>query len=80
MVRVKCDVHPWMGAFIGVLDHPFYSVTDEKGNFEIENLPPGTYTVEAWHERLPAKTVTVTVQADGDATADFVLKRPPKKE
>ena len=80
MVRVKCDVHPWMGAFIGVLDHPFYSVTDEKGNFEIENLPPGTYTVEAWHERLPAKAVTVTVQADGDATADFVLKRPPKKE
>ena len=80
MVRVKCDVHPWMGAFIGVLDHPFYSVTDEKGNFEIENLPPGTYTVEAWHERLPAKAVTVTVKADGDATADFVLKRPPKKE
>jgi len=43
-------------------------------------LPPGTYTVEAWHERLPTKTVTVTVKADGDATADFVLKRPPKKK
>jgi len=79
-IKIKCDVHPWMGAFIGVLDHAFYSVTDEKGNFEIENLPPGTYTIEAWHERLPAKAVTVTVKADGDATADFVLKRPPKKE
>ena len=80
MVKMKCDVHPWMGAFIGVLDHPFFSVTDDKGNFEIENLPPGTYTVEAWHERLPAQVVTVTVKADGDATADFILKRPPKKK
>jgi plastocyanin len=79
MLKMKCDVHPWMGAYIGVLNHPFYAVTDEKGNFEIKDLPPGTYTVKVWHERLPAKTATVTVKAEGDATADFVLKRPPKK-
>ena len=80
MVRIKCDVHPWMGAFVGVLDHPFFAVTDDAGNFEIKGLPAGTYTVTAWHERLPAKSATVTVKGDGDATADFVLKRPPKKK
>lgn len=80
MVRIKCDVHPWMGAFVGVLDHPFFAVTDNAGNFEIKGLPAGTYTLTAWHERLPAKSTTVTVKGDGDATADFVLKRPPKKK
>lgn len=80
MVRIKCDVHPWMGAYVGVLDHPFYAVTDAKGSFEIKDLPPGTYTIEAWHERLPPKTATITIKDDETATADFVLKRPPKKK
>ena len=80
MVRIKCDVHPWMGARIGVVDHPFYAVTAEDGSYEIKGLPVGTYTIEVWHEKLPAKTATVTVKGDETVTSDFTLKRPPKKK
>lgn len=62
MVKLKCDVHPWMAAYIGVLPHPFFSVTDENGNFEIKNLPPGKYTLEAWHEKFGVKTQEITVE------------------
>ena len=79
-LRIKCDVHPWMGAFIHVMNHPFFAVTDKAGNFKIEGLPAGTYTVTALHERLPPKSTTVTVSGDGDVKADFILKRPPKKK
>jgi plastocyanin len=61
MIRFKCDVHPWMTAYVGVVEHPYYAVTANGGRFELKNLPPGTYTVEAWHERLGTQTQTVTV-------------------
>jgi plastocyanin len=61
MVPFKCDVHRWMNAYAGVLDHPFYSVTSAEGRFELKGLPPGTYTVEAWHETLGTQTQTVTI-------------------
>ena len=80
MVRMKCDVHPWMGAYIGVMNHPYFAVTDENGNFTIKNLPAGEYTLKAWHERLPAKTATIKVGEDGETSVNFVMKRPPKKE
>lgn len=80
MVRIKCDVHPWMGAFVGVVNHPFYDVTAEDGSFEIVDLPPGTYTLEAWHERLPPQTATVTIKKDETVSVDFTLKRPEKPE
>lgn len=82
MIRIKCDVHPWMGAYVGVVNHPFYDVTSQDGTFEISNLPPGTYTVEAWHEKLPPQTATVTIKGDETVSVDFTLKRPerPKKE
>lgn len=80
MVKIKCDVHPWMGTFVGVVDHPFYTVTAEDGSYEIDGLPAGTYTVEVWHEKLPAKSATVTIKGEETATADFTLKRPPKKK
>ena len=54
MVPFKCDVHGWMNAYVGVLDHPFFAVTGEDGKFTLKGLPPGTYTVEAWHEKLGA--------------------------
>jgi plastocyanin len=71
MVRMKCDVHPWMSAYIGVLPHPFYSVSAEDGTFKIDGLPAGTYTIEAWHEKLGTQTQSVTVGDGGSATADF---------
>lgn len=71
MVKFKCDVHPWMNGYIGVLNHPFFGVTDEQGGFKIENVPAGDYTVEAWHETYGAKSQKITVSADGTAQADF---------
>ena len=63
MVPFKCDVHKWMNAFVGVLDHPFYSVTGADGAFSLTGLPPGTYTIEVWHEKLGTQTQSVTVAA-----------------
>ncbi len=71
MIRIKCDVHPWMAAYVGVLEHPFFAVSSEDGSFSIANVPAGTYTVEAWHERLGVKSGSVTVADDGSATVDF---------
>lgn len=61
MVPFKCDVHGWMNAYAGVLDHPYFAVTGLDGRFELKSLPPGTYTVEAWHERLGVATEQVTL-------------------
>jgi plastocyanin len=63
MVPFKCDVHKWMNAYVGVLDHPFYAVTTADGTFALKGLPPGTYTVEAWHETLGTMSQSVTVGA-----------------
>ncbi len=75
MVKVKCEVHPWMHAYIGVVDHPFYAVTNADGAFEIKNLPPGEYVVEAWHGKFGVQTQNVTVAADSDSKeASFQYK------
>lgn len=66
MVKIKCEVHPWMSAYAGVLDHPFYAVSGGDGSFEIKNLPPGQYVVESWHEKYGTQTQNVTIGADGD--------------
>jgi plastocyanin len=76
MVPFKCDVHPWMSAHVGVLDHPFFAVTNADGAFELKGLPPGTYTVEAWHERLGTQTQMVTIGAKETGTATFEFKPP----
>lgn len=71
MVHFKCDVHPWMSAYVGVLNHPFYSVTGEDGTFTIKGLPAGEYEVAAWHEKYGEQTQKIKV-GDGEAkTADF---------
>ena len=71
--KIKCDVHPWMNAFVGVMGHPYFSVTRADGEFALSGLPAGTYEVEAWHERLGVKTESVTV-ADGEtATVSFAF-------
>jgi hypothetical protein len=61
VMRVKCDVHPWMGAYVFVVDHPFVSVTSGGGKFEIRGLPPGRYTLSGWHELYGTIESTVTV-------------------
>ena len=63
MVPFKCDVHAWMTAFVGVLDHPYFGTTAPDGTVVLGNLPPGTYTIEAWHETLGTKTQQVTIAA-----------------
>ncbi len=76
MVPFKCDVHGWMNAYVGVLDHPYFAVTDKDGKFEIKTLPPGTYTIEAWHEKLGAQEQKVTIGEKEDKEITFSFKAP----
>jgi plastocyanin len=69
--KVKCEVHTWMAAYIGVFSHPYFSVTSDDGSFKLKNLPAGDYTIEAWHEKYGTQTMKVKVAASGAATADF---------
>src|SRR5207247_7524562 len=74
LVPVKCNQHPWMKSYVGVTKHPFFAVTAEDGSFSIKGVPPGKYTVVAWHEggaNGTEKTMEVTVAAKARATADF---------
>ncbi len=72
--KAKCDVHPWMGCFIKVFDHPFHAVTDKTGTFEITGLPPGKYVVEAWHEKFGIQTMTIEVASGDTKEADFTFE------
>lgn len=73
LVPIKCNQHPWMKAYIGVLKHPFYAVSGADGTFSIKNVPPGNYTLVAWHEKLGERTMPIKVDAKGTATADFTF-------
>lgn len=76
MVPFKCDVHAWMNAWVGVVNHPYFTVTGPDGAFSLPNLPAGTYTVEAWHEAAGTQTGSVAVSAKGTATLDLTFKVP----
>ena len=76
---IKCDVHPWMQAYIGVYTHPFFSVTSTDGKFTISGLDPGTYEITAWHERLGTQTASVTVGASDTKTQNFKFAMPAAK-
>lgn len=73
MVRTKCDVHPWMRAYIGVVDHPYFAVTGADGAFELPGVPPGDYTVEIWHEQYGRQTQKVTVAEKAAAEVSFTV-------
>lgn len=73
MVRARCDVHPWMSAFVGVLPHPCFAVTGVKGEFALEGVPPGEYVLEAWHETLGTRTQKVTLAAKGEVRIEFAF-------
>lgn len=68
-VRIECDAHPWMKAWLVVQEHPYYALTDESGAFTIANVPPGEYELEAWQETLGKQTAAVSVAASGEASA-----------
>jgi hypothetical protein len=74
MVPFKCDVHGWMNAYVGVLEHPYFQVTAKDGKFSLKGLPPGTYTIEAWHEKLGTQEVKVTLGAKETKDANFSFK------
>lgn len=81
LVKMTCDVHKWMLAWIVVKNNPYYAVTDENGNFKIENIPAGTYNVQAWHEALGRReNVGVSVKANEDTKTDFELKKKKKRK
>ena len=73
MIPVGCDVHGWMSAFIGVVDHPYFAVTGSDGSFTLPNLPPGEYTIEAWHEEYGTQEMKVTVGEKASITSDFTF-------
>lgn len=76
-VFIKCDIHNWMRAYAGVVDHPFHAVTDASGKFSIKGLPPGKYTLGIWQERCLAAEVEVEVKA-GETKLPDVLLNPRK--
>ncbi|MCC6998955.1 MAG: urate hydroxylase PuuD [Deltaproteobacteria bacterium] len=73
IVNLQCDVHPWMGARVGIFAHPWFAVTDARGAFELTGVPPGDYVIVAWHETLGTRKGRVTVTAQGSAEASFRL-------
>lgn len=78
IIRLQCDVHGWMLAFVGVASHPYFAVTGADGTFEIRDVPAGTYPIQTWHELYGPLTSTVSVAAGGAADVAFVYSGDEK--
>jgi len=76
-VPIRCDVHKWMGAFVGIFDHPFNTVSKSGGAFELK-LPPGTYEITAWHEKFGKKTMMVEVKDNDKKETNFTFNANDK--
>ena len=76
MIPLMCDVHKWMNAFVGVVSHPYFAVTKDGGRFELKDLPAGTYTIEAWHEKLGTQTQQVTIGEKESKDVTFSFTAP----
>ena len=79
MLPVNCDIHKWMTAKVWVMGNPYWALTDGSGGFKIDQVPPGTYEVKVWHDKLKATTVKVTVEAGKEAKVDAALAGKPKR-
>ena len=80
-IKIKCDVHSWMKAYISVFDHPYFAVTDDSGHYQIDNIPPGDYEVIAWQEKFKDKTLNASVTVSDSASAqNFTFVKPSKKK
>ena len=77
VVKIICEVHPWMSAYIVVSDHPYYSVTDVYGEYLLSDIPAGSYRLKVWHETLGTQEKPVEVKAGGSQNLDFVLSPKP---
>jgi uncharacterized protein (DUF2141 family) len=73
-VKFKCDVHPWMFAWVSVFDHPYFAISGKDGTFKITNVPPGKYTIKAFHRKAGEATQQIEVKAGEPAKADFTLE------
>ena len=73
-IPVKCNIHPWMRGYVAVLKHPYFAMTGNDGRFDLENIPPGTYTIKAWHEKLGSSTQKITLDANETKEIDFAFK------
>ena len=74
MIPFKCDLHGWMRAYVGVVEHPYFAVTTNGGSFELKGLPPGTYTVEAWHAKAGTQTQQVTIGVKESKEIGFTFR------
>jgi plastocyanin len=74
-IPVKCNVHPWMKGYIAVLKNPYFAVSDKEGHFSVKDLPPGSYTITAWQEKLGTSVQKITVGAGENKTLDFTFKQ-----
>ncbi len=76
MFQIRCDVHPWMSAWMAVMSHPYFTITKKDGQFALTDLPSGTYEIEAWHEKLGTQTAKVTVINGANEKIDFTFSAP----
>lgn len=77
VMTFKCDIHPWMLGYVLIVNHPFFSVSNDEGKFEISGLPAGDYELEAWHEKLGTQTVSFTVESEKTTRVDLTFGAPP---
>ena len=73
-MQSKCSVHPWMGAYIAVMDNPYFNLSNDKGDFKIKDLPAGNYTIEAWHEVFGTQSKDISIKPNENLELNFSFK------
>lgn len=79
-IEVKCDIHGWMRSYLGVFDHPYFALSDQDGAFRLHNVPPGEYTITAWHERFGTRSQKVALSEKGEAKVVLTFQSDAHQE